>query len=94
MPASFSFGFFFFPLHFVEHASRIRNERVSYFNPKRRSFRVKSVRPASALLSLQKIKKKKKGGVWTLSCDFAHPVNETLKMAHTAAHLNAESVWW
>ena len=33
-------------------------------------------------------------GLWTLSCDFAHTINETLKMAHTTAHLSAESFWW
>ena len=31
-------------------------------------------------------------GLWTLSCGFAHTMNETLKMAYTTAHLNA--YWW
>ena len=31
---------------------------------------------------------------WTLSCDFVHTINENIKMAHTTAHLNAESFWW
>ena len=48
------------------------------------------VRSASALLSLLF----KNCGLWTLSSDFAHTVNETLKMAHTTVHLNAESFWW
>ena len=30
----------------------------------------------------------------TLSCDFAHTINENIKMAHTTAHFNAESLWW
>ena len=33
-------------------------------------------------------------GLWTLSCDFAHTINETLKWRYTTAHLNAESFWW
>ena len=33
-------------------------------------------------------------GLWTLCSDFSHTMNENINMAHTAAHLNEESLGW
>ena len=46
----------------------------TYLEPKRVGPRFDPLR-----LSFLLKKKKKKSGLWTLSCDFAHTVNETIK---------------
>ena len=48
-----------------------------------------SIRFGSPFSSLQKLL-----FMDTVLCDFAHTIDETLKMAHTTAHRNAESFWW